>query len=87
MLQSIMVYQLWEQGLIASLDDEFQKYAPEFAIRSQFGSGSITLRFATSSVVSVVRLLVGILYVHQFSTRVSDVLCQTKVQLISTLYS
>ena len=41
-----MVYQLWEQGLIASLDDDFQKYAPDFAIKNSFGSGSITLRLA-----------------------------------------
>ena len=40
-----MVYQLWEKGLIASLDDEFEKYAPNFSIKNPFGSGSITIRF------------------------------------------
>lgn len=44
MFQDIMVYQLWEQGLITSLDDDFKKYAPGFDIGNPFGSGSITLR-------------------------------------------
>lgn len=40
----IMVHQMWEKGLITSLDDEFSKYVPEFGINNPFGKKSITLR-------------------------------------------
>ena len=40
-----MVHQMWEKGLITSLDDEFSKYVPEFGINNPFGKKSITLRF------------------------------------------
>ncbi|KXJ20212.1 putative beta-lactamase-like 1 [Exaiptasia diaphana] len=40
----LMVYMLYEQGIISSIDDPLNKYVPDFVINNPFTNESITLR-------------------------------------------
>ena len=51
----LLVYKLYEDGLIGSLDDPLKKYIPEFSIRNPFTKDDITLRQIVSQMSGLPR--------------------------------
>ncbi|KAK2851999.1 hypothetical protein Q5P01_008275 [Channa striata] len=41
---TIMLYKLWEDGLVESLDDPLEKYADNFTIKNPLGKGYVSVR-------------------------------------------
>ena len=40
----LLLFKLFEQGVISSVDDPLNKYVPDFAIKNPFSKDNITLR-------------------------------------------
>lgn len=51
----LLVYKLYEGGVIGSIDDPLSKYIPEFSIRNPFTSDNITLREIASQMSGLPR--------------------------------
>ena len=51
----LLLYKLYEEGKIASIDDPLSKYAPDFAIKNPFTNENITLREIASQMSGLPR--------------------------------
>ncbi|KAL9960126.1 hypothetical protein ACROYT_G033535, partial [Oculina patagonica] len=51
----LLVYKLYEDGMIGSIDDPLSKYVPEFSIRNPFSRDNITLRQIASQMSGLPR--------------------------------
>ena len=40
----LLLFKLYEQGIVSSVDDPLNKYVPEFGIKNPFGKDNVTLR-------------------------------------------
>jgi len=49
--QVLVLYQMYEHGMVKSLDDPLSNYCPGFSIRNPYGSSNITLRQMAAQVL------------------------------------
>jgi len=58
-----MLYQMYERGMVKSLDDPLSNYCPGFSIRNPYDSSKITLRQMAAQVClnssSLLRILLN----------------------------
>ena len=40
----LLLFKLYEEGVISSVDDPLNKYVPDFAIKNPFSKDNVTLR-------------------------------------------
>ena len=54
LLQALVMYQLYDRGLVKSLDDPLSDYCPRFSMFNPFNSRNITLCQIASQVLAVI---------------------------------
>lgn len=55
----LLLFKLYEQGVISSVDDPLSKYVPEFSIRNPFSRDNVTLRQLANQVIKFNSIALG----------------------------